>query len=195
MRYRRSSTGQSTDRIVHGTCMQLLAQERLVPKSPDRDAPVRPPACAPAGQLAVVPRVQLILHPFTPCGGFWLTTVSSIAADDGPGFVLHTVTRLHGPGLRRYYGLICHLTPTGALGFPLISCFQKKKNSGLDARLPRLLHRLPVRYSILKHCTQLTEYWASHYFACLPPRTAESGSLTLCTPYLLWLPSDPTVGQ
>ena len=47
----------------------------------------------------------------------------------------------------------------------------------------------------LKHSTGLTEYRASRYFARLPTCAAEAGSLTLCTVNVLWLPSDPTVGQ
>ena len=99
----------------------------LLPSPLSGDAPVPPLACAPANQRAVVPRVRLILHPFTPYGSFWHTIVSSVIADDGPGFILHAVTRFHWPEPHRYYGLICHLTPTAVLGFPLISCFQKKK--------------------------------------------------------------------
>lgn len=41
----------------------------------------------------------------------------------------------------------------------------------------------------------LTEYRASRYFARLPTCTAEAGSLALRTVNLLWLPSDPAVGQ
>lgn len=47
--------------------------------------------------------------------------------------------------------------------------------------------------SILKHVTGLTRYRASRYFARLPSRTAESGSLALCTVHFLSLPSDPAV--
>src|SRR5690606_33339809 len=60
---------------------------------------------------------------------------------------------------------------------------------------PRLLHRLPVNDATLKPSTGLTEYRSSRYFARLPTCTAEAGSLALCTANLLWLPSDPTVGQ
>ncbi|WP_157812726.1 hypothetical protein [Alteromonas sp. MB-3u-76] len=66
---------------------------------------------------------------------------------------------------------------------------------GSNARLPQLLHWLPVRNSTLKHKTGLTEYRASRYFARLPSCLAESGSLALCTSNFLWLPSDPAVGQ
>ena len=47
--------------------------------------------------------------------------------------------------------------------------------------------------SILNHVTGLTRYRASRYFARLPSRTAESGSLALCTVHFLSLPSDPAV--
>ena len=47
--------------------------------------------------------------------------------------------------------------------------------------------------AILKHITGLTRYRALRYFARLPTRTAESGSLTLCTAHFLLLPSDPAV--
>ncbi len=66
---------------------------------------------------------------------------------------------------------------------------------GSSARLPQLLHRLPVRDPTLKHITGLTEYRASRYFARSPTCAAESGSLALCTSDFLWLPSDPAVGQ
>ena len=46
---------------------------------------------------------------------------------------------------------------------------------------------------ILKHVTGLIRNWASRYFARLPTRYAESGSLTLCTAHFLSLPSDPAV--
>lgn len=111
------------------------------------------------------------------------------------GFILHTITGFHRPELHHYYGFICHLTPAQVLNHFLILCFQKKKPSGFDARLPRLLHRLPVRNSTLKHTLGLTEYRALRYFARLPTKRAESGSLSLCTSNFLWLPSDPTVGQ
>ncbi|WP_198521020.1 hypothetical protein [Alteromonas sp. MB-3u-76] len=60
---------------------------------------------------------------------------------------------------------------------------------GSNARLPQLLHWLPVRNSTLKHKTGLTEYRASRYFARLPSCLAESGSLALCTSNFLWLAS------
>ncbi|MGP5019890.1 hypothetical protein ACTXPD_19385, partial [Vreelandella alkaliphila] len=69
------------------------------------------------------------------------------------------------------------------------------RQTGYGARLPRLLHRLPVNDATLKHSTGLTEYRASRYFARLPTCAAEAGSLALCTVNTLWLPSDPTVGQ
>ncbi|MBM9614481.1 hypothetical protein JWJ90_09265 [Desulfobulbus rhabdoformis] len=47
--------------------------------------------------------------------------------------------------------------------------------------------------AILKHHTELTRYRASRYFARLPFRLAESGSLTLWTVHFLSLPSDPAV--
>jgi len=50
-----------------------------------------------------------------------------------------------------------------------------------------------VNNAILKHITGLTRYRALRYFARLPTRTAESGSLTLCTAHFLLLPSDPAV--
>lgn len=46
---------------------------------------------------------------------------------------------------------------------------------------------------ILNHVTELTRYRALRYFARLPFRNAESGSLTLCTAHFLSLPSDPAV--
>ena len=93
-------------------------------------------------------------HPFTPTG------------KGRPSFILHTITGFHRLGLYHYYGLICHLTPTPILSLLLNRCFQSY--TGLDARLPQLLHWLPVRDPTLKHGIGLTEYWASRYFARLP---------------------------
>ncbi|WP_217492714.1 hypothetical protein, partial [Salinivibrio sp. SS2] len=67
--------------------------------------------------------------------------------------------------------------------------------SGWGARLPQLLHWLPVRDATLKHLIGLTEYWTSRYFARLPTYQAETGSLALCASNFLSLPSDPAVGQ
>jgi hypothetical protein len=47
--------------------------------------------------------------------------------------------------------------------------------AGTDARLPQLLHWLPVRYPTLKHTIGLTKYQASRYFARLPTNSAETG--------------------
>ena len=47
--------------------------------------------------------------------------------------------------------------------------------------------------STLNHAANLTKYWALRYFARLPIRNAESGSLPLCAAHFLSLPSDPTV--
>jgi hypothetical protein len=55
--------------------------------------------------------------------------------------------------------------------------------------------RLPGIDSILNHALSLFTYRASRYLGRLPTQNAESGSLTLCANSLLWLPSDPTVGQ
>lgn len=116
------------------------------------------------------------------------------AAAGHSGFILHTITGFHRPELDHYYGIICHLTPTSLLN-RFLSETSSKKKTGYSARLPRLLHQLPVRNPTLKHSIGLTEYRASRYFARLPSYAAESGSLSLCTSNFLWLPSDPTVGQ
>nr|WP_321398881.1 hypothetical protein [uncultured Desulfobacter sp.] len=47
--------------------------------------------------------------------------------------------------------------------------------------------------AILNHVAGLTRYRALRYFARLPSRNAESGSLSLCTAHFLLLPSDPAV--
>jgi len=47
----------------------------------------------------------------------------------------------------------------------------------------------------LNHATDLTKYRASRYFARLPIRNAEAGSLALYAAHLLSLPSDPTVAS
>lgn len=54
---------------------------------------------------------------------------------------------------------------------------------------------LPEHSSILNHVPGLSTNRASRYHARLPSRAAESGSLSLCAVLLLWLPSDPAVGQ
>ena len=54
---------------------------------------------------------------------------------------------------------------------------------------------LPEYSSILNHVPGLSTNRASRYFERLPSRPAESGSLALCAVLLLWLPSDPAVGQ
>lgn len=54
---------------------------------------------------------------------------------------------------------------------------------------------LPEYSSILNHVPGLSTNKASRYFERLPSRPAESGSLALCAVLLLWLPSDPAVGQ
>ncbi len=87
-------------------------------------------------------------------------------ADDQLGFVLHTITGFHRPSFTYYYGFICHLTPTLSLAFTLTQRFRHLPGCG--ARLPQLLHWLPVNNATLKHSLGLTEYWASRYFARLP---------------------------
>ena len=114
-------------------------------------------------------------------------------ADSRLGFTLHTITGFHRPSLTHYYGFICHLTLATFLDHSLNDT--SNHLIGSNARLPQLLHWLPVRNSTIKHKTGLTEYRASRYFARLPTCLAESGSLSLCTSNFLWLPSDPVVGQ
>ena len=124
---------------------------------------------------------------------FWFMPVDQISTDHHSGFTLHTIARLHRPELNNYYGFICHLAPTTPLAFTLRCCTLRFK--GYSVRLPQLLHRLPARYPTLNHSMDLTKYRASRYLARLPIHIAESGSLSLCTPYFLWLPSDPAVSQ
>ena len=133
---------------------------------------------------------------FSPSQSSWLLAHDDfirLTADDHLSFILHTITGFHWLRHNHYYWFICHLTPTSPLDHSLTDVSRKK--TGYDARLPRLLHRLPVRNSTLKHTVGLTEYRASRYFARLPTNTAVSGSLSLCTSNFLWLPSDPTVSQ
>ena len=60
---------------------------------------------------------------------------------NGPlSFILHTITGFHGLSVQHYYGFICHLTPTQILS-RLLFCASRFTSSGVDARLPRLLHR------------------------------------------------------
>jgi hypothetical protein len=56
-------------------------------------------------------------------------------------------------------------------------------------------YEFPVSYAILNHATGLTRYRALRYFARLPTRSAESGSLALCAVHFLSLPSDPAVAS
>ena len=51
------------------------------------------------------------LPPFASIHGFWLIAPPVNSVTGHPGFILHSVTRLLGPGLTHYYGVICHLTP------------------------------------------------------------------------------------
>jgi len=124
---------------------------------------------------------------------FWLPLTPLHHGNGLLGFPLRTVTSFHRPRLHHYYGFICHLAPTSTSSFLLYKCFHHPDEFGV--RLPRLLHRPPVRDPTLKHSISLTEYWASRYYGRLPTNTAESGSLTLRTSNLLWLPSDPAVSQ
>ncbi len=121
-----------------------------------------------------------------------MATLSN-TADGQLGFTLHTITGFHRPNFTHYYGFICHLTPLNTLSLPLN--VNHLLYVSLGARLPQLLHWLPVRNATLKHKIGLTEYWASRYFARFPSCLAESGSLSLCISNFLWLPSDPVVGK
>jgi hypothetical protein len=87
---------------------------------------------------------------------FWRHTVDKTSAHHRSGFVLHTVTRLHWPELHHYYGRIgmphhCHLTLT-LFSNLFLNPVSEKKTPRYSARLPRLLHQLPARYSVLNHC-------------------------------------------
>jgi hypothetical protein len=135
------------------------------------------------------------LPPFALRCGFWLTTAPVDQATVHPGFTLQTVTSFHRPGLHHYYGFICHLTPRRSTsGCPLCLSYPTPDHSGIETMqgFPSYLG-LPVNYPILNHATGLTRYWALRYLARLPPRYAESGSLTLCAVHFLSLPSDPAV--
>jgi len=51
------------------------------------------------------------LPPFAQRQGFWRLTPPADQAAGRPGFLLQTVTSFLRPGLRHYYGVICHLAP------------------------------------------------------------------------------------
>jgi hypothetical protein len=81
-----------------------------------------------------------------------------------PGFILQSVASFHGPGLRHYYGFICHPAPLRSrLGSPLARDLPFPDGTGL----PRFIVRIPVRFTDLNHRTGLTEYRASYTFGRL----------------------------
>ena len=133
---------------------------------------------------------------FIPSQPIWLLThigPQRTKPPGHPGFTLQSVTSFHGPEFHNYYGIICHLTPLRlTLGLPLCHSFPEKKLQERYKASP-VKANPPVSNRILKHATGLIRYWASRYFARLPTRYAESGSLTLCTAHFLSLPSDPAV--
>jgi hypothetical protein len=108
-----------------------------------------------------------------------------------PGFLLQTVTSFLRPGLRHYYGFICHLAPL-RLTLSLLLNLPIRRLRGTIQGFPSYLG-LPVSYSTLTHATGLTRNRASRYFARSPTREAVSGSLALCAVHFLSLPSDPAV--
>jgi hypothetical protein len=133
------------------------------------------------------------LPPFAFQQGFWRLSAPTNQAVGHPGFILQSVTSFHRPGFHYYYGVICHLAPLRStlsllLDLPILFL------SGTIQGFPSYLG-LPVSCRILKHSTGLTRYRALRYFARLPTRVAESGSLTLCAAYFLSLPSDPAVAS
>jgi len=135
------------------------------------------------------------LPPFATDGAFGFSTSPYEQAAGHPGFLLQTVTRFLRPGFLHYYGFICHLTPLRSVSSLLLSFTIRSGYSGRnDMGFPSYL-RFPVNSPILKHVTGLTKYRASRYFARLPTRSAESGSLSLCAVHFLSLPSDPAVAS
>jgi hypothetical protein len=131
------------------------------------------------------------LPPFAPRQGFWRPTRPADHAAGHPGFVLQTVTSFLWPGLRHYYGFICHLAPLRST-LSLLLCLTIRKPHGTIQGFPSYLG-LPVNYATLSHSTGLTRNRASRYLARLPTREAVTGSLALCAAHFLSLPSDPAV--
>ena len=166
-----------------------------IPAPPIKGTHPRQDVCGPMTLSTCIQYAYMNTSPLRNSPRFWQRFAPLHSGKGQPGFILHTITGFHWPGFTHYYGFICHLTSTYTLSFLLSLCFQKNNNIGNDARLPRLLHRLPVRNPTPKHKTGLTEYWALRYFERSPTCPAESGSFPLCTSDFLWLPSDPAVSQ
>ncbi len=130
------------DFVVESTCSQATLPEDLALSS--HSYTLHESGSPPDNTLC-------LLCPFAPPCRFWRHTVDKTSAHHRSGFVLHTVTRLHGPELHHYYGRICHLTLT-LFSNHFLNPVSGKKTPRYSARLPRLLHQLPARYSVLNHC-------------------------------------------
>ena len=130
------------DFVVESTCSQATLPED--PALSNHSCTLHESGSPPDNTLC-------LLYPFTPPCRFWRHTVDKTSAHHRSGFVLHTVTRLHWPELHHYYGRICHLTLT-RFSNHFLNPVSGRKTPRYSARLPRLLHQLPARYSVLKHC-------------------------------------------
>ena len=133
------------------------------------------------------------LPPFAPRRGFWRLTRPANQVAGHPGFLLQTVTSFLRPGLRHYYGVICHLAPL-RLTLSLLLNLPIRRLHGTIQGFPSYFG-LPVGYSTLNRSTGLTRNRASRYVARSPTREAVSGSLALCAAHFLSLPSDPAVAS
>lgn len=110
---------------------------------------------------------------FLVSGALWLVRFEPLfLCDIRSRYHLHT----------HYYGFICHLTPTLILGFPLN--LGHLLTLSLDARLPQLLHWLPVSFLLEKPPIFTIMVWlhfiiksglcAIIFFGHLPTNTAET---------------------
>ena len=83
------------------------------------------------------------LPPFAQRQGFWHPTPPANQAAGHPGFLLQTVTSFLRPGLRHYYGFICHLAPLRST-LSLLLNLTIRETLRNDTRLPQLL-RAPCK--------------------------------------------------
>jgi hypothetical protein len=87
------------------------------------------------------------LPPFAPRRGFWHPTRPADYAAGRPGFLLQTVTSFLRPGLRHYYGFICHLAPLRST-LSLLLSLPFRRLRGTIQGFPSYLG-LPASYRIL----------------------------------------------
>jgi hypothetical protein len=199
MLFFRSFSRLPSPAIPFGQCMTLLpgySGGRPVPadrlsRSSAKKCPVPSDGLCPESRPFSFRLPSNELPPFAQRQGFWHPTPPANQAAGHPGFLLQTVTSFLRPGLRHYYGFICHLAPLRSTLSLLLSLAIRRLHGTIQG-FPSYLG-LPVNYATLNHSMGLTRYRASRYFARSPTSGAESGSLALCAVHSLSLPSDPAV--